>query len=61
MKPEPLPKGKIERKNGSLYLRPAKGGGYYLPYHLVDAVVCPACQGDGHWDSCFNCGNRGYM
>lgn len=24
-------------------------------------TLCPKCKGRGRWDSCFNCGNRGYM
>ena len=23
-------------------------------------VLCAACKGAGRWDSCFDCGNRGY-
>lgn len=24
-------------------------------------TVCPSCKGAGRWDSCFDCGNRGYL
>lgn len=50
----------IIRHAESLHLTPPSGRGYWLTTDVKLAEVCSTCKGEGHWDSCFDCGNRGY-
>lgn len=53
------PQAEIETRGDSAHITPPSGRSYYAPVgEKVD--VCPACNGEGHHDSCFDCGNRGY-
>ncbi len=37
------------------------GRSYWFPKADLPVTVCSTCSGAGHFDSCFDCGNRGYM
>ena len=37
------------------------GRSYWFPKADLPVTVCSTCHGMGHFDSCFDCGNRGYM
>ncbi len=50
----------LETRGDSDHITPPSGRSYYAC--VGERVrVCSECKGEGHWDSCFDCGNRGYF
>lgn len=39
----------------------SQGMVFYTPYGEGDATMCKKCGGRGRHDSCFDCGNRGWL
>lgn len=54
-------KCEVELRGNSLHINPLSGRAYYVPTNEWISRICPTCDGEGHSDSCFECGNRGYF
>lgn len=51
----------VSLRGDSLHITPPSGRSYYIPVGEWISAVCPDCDGEGRHDSCFECGNRGFM
>lgn len=50
----------LEQHGNSVRVVPPSGRSYYAFVGAVHVQTCTSCRGEGHWDSCFDCGNHGY-
>lgn len=50
----------VDIRGNSLHFNPPSGRAYYGPVGELNLVPCETCDGEGHHDSCFDCGNRGW-
>lgn len=50
----------VTRRGESLHFNPPSGRAFWGCVGELDLTPCITCDGEGHWDSCFDCGNRGY-
>ncbi len=48
------------QRGRSMHFNPPSGRSFWGCAGELDVTPCPACEGEGHHDSCFDCGNRGY-
>jgi hypothetical protein len=49
----------IEQRGESQHITPPSGRSYYACVG-EKVEICSTCHGEGRFDSCFDCGNRGY-
>lgn len=54
-------RGTVKQVSNSTQRITPPSGRSYVACFGERVTVCPTCQGEGHHDSCFDCGNRGYF
>ena len=53
-------RAKVEQISNSTQKITTPSGRTYFACFGEKVKVCKTCKGEGHFDSCFDCGNRGY-